>query len=695
MAAWTVFYDYIYDVAATEQALIVKDVCQPGPNYLYILGNESHVSGGTPFADPEYSVYLYDANTNILALVSDSVVSTITAETYGPSGLYSYAINSTGEKISVGTNGTSPVVILKTRVYRGGAYYETTIIVNAATNNIIYESYANNDAEVWEAMLGEAGHYKIAGAQFRVHTFGGITHLFDIGARQFPGWMLFQNSNMGILAGYASSFPVLNGFYKLLNIRDDARYTATINAGGISYYGNTPTVCAGQIAYGKIQLTFECFEGIPAALFAHGNGDDVSFVGGGPVFTHSKRTISTSWTGEYSSTKASTSHRELRSMGNRVFFSVDDAQVGISVADGAFTCANELYWSNTFFKGKYDDNNELFYISLADRISKDAFLDGGIETACEASVSADWDRYRMLLGGDNADPNYLYITDTSFVIALVYTQEGVKQGYLSFASPVGPKFSIDLLEGLKSFEKAFYVGGKIFLFENVYSNTLYWVEYSLPVNAEPTSVTTVDDTIFIGGSINIPTMFSGATYTTSGISVSSLMTNYPRPAMALSFTLPTMAAPGLYHASPYVKLFGVDGEALVSLYESDAFVHGNILPYRAALINNTYLEDISATLPSGFISRSVEFGLNTYLCGQGGDIYVSSDLDTWEHYDSISSIRATHLSYLDELYAATPLAANSLVRTTSLLVPNFTAADSNLPVGAIVLDLEDDLYADR
>ena len=142
-----------------------------------------------------------------------------------------------------------------------------------------------------------------------------------------------------------------------------------------------------------------------------------------------------------------------------------------------------------------------------------------------------------------------------------------------------------------------------------------------------------------------------------------------------------------YSGLAYVKRY--------SLYES--FIHGNITPFRATLAGRSSFYDISYNLPSGISTSSVAYASGSdLLMGTTGTIYeMLLSGESWSVYDTVSPISTSHLSFLGELFIAQTRGENSIEKTPSVYIPVWEKADYNLPEGAVVLDLEEDSYADR
>jgi len=240
-------------------------------------------------------------------------------------------------------------------------------------------------------------------------------------------------------------------------------------------------------------------------------------------------------------------------------------------------------------------------------------------------------------------------------------------------------------------EQSISLSGKLYI---KHGNYIYKIEYIPNYHIKPTSITTDYDTIHIGGQLI-------KDYTTvSGIYLGSGVATFRNP-MYVNALMPAVTMiSGDYSSvvSPMYRRIGYSGLAYVkryNLYES--FIHGNIIPFRAALAGRSSFYDISYNLPSGISTSSVAYATGSnFLMGTTGTIYemlLSGEL--WSVYDTVSPISTSHLSFLGELFTAQTGGTHSIEKTPSVFMPVWEKADYNLPEGAIVLDLEEDFYADR
>jgi len=224
--------------------------------------------------------------------------------------------------------------------------------------------------------------------------------------------------------------------------------------------------------------------------------------------------------------------------------------------------------------------------------------------------------------------------------------------------------------------------------------------------AKPTSFTvTSDDEMFIGARIEVNSFL-----TISGVLVDSEdLFGIPRyrPPIGFYTTLPgavTTSGDKTSSIFSYSRIMGMSGYAYTRKYSFDSAVFtGNLFPYQLALMSRFTWDDLTFDLPENNFAKTIEYaGENIYYMGNNG-IYKSvgdfilgvsgtaPKISTWSLFNtSLGAINSSILTSLNFMYVD----AATLV-TSPIGVVDFIEADGGLPEGVVILDLEEEIYADR
>lgn len=288
-----------------------------------------------------------------------------------------------------------------------------------------------------------------------------------------------------------------------------------------------------------------------------------------------------------------------------------------------------------------------------------------------------------------------YLENSSISISLPYTDYDDPGGGTETIFEGDTRFMTSIpgvnLFGLQ-LNRAIQTTGGIYILD---SDGIFALDYIPSYKIKPTSITTDYDTIHIGGQLIMDYI------TISGIFLGSGSPTYRNP-MYINALIPEITTISGDYSSvvmPRYRRIGYSGLAYTKRYNIyESFIYGNITPFRAALAGRSSFFDISYNLPSGIDTSSVAYASSSNLLTEvTGVIYemILPSGELWSVYDTISPINTSHLSYLGELFAAQTGGAYSVGKTPSVYMPVWEKADYNLPAGALVLDLEEDSYADR
>jgi hypothetical protein len=649
---------------------------------IFILGTEYHTEGGVDVADNTGTLYKYNSVTNILTKLNGT--SYIAMQNVVNN--YQYFEFDTYVAAYIGSDNGTPIIIYYVSLKPNGAYpeplnYSTSLIIlNGLTNSLIYDSIGSGDYYLYRDDFPTGYYSVVVDRVMAVETLNNSINL------AFNRLMNFDTTYLNIEFNDPTDFS--DGL--ILHVPLHNSRFARISMGSIHFWGDTPEKCVigpDPIYPGELRLLrAESF--FTQAFAAYTKGTSLLCAGKSSTYYGLEDEP------DYSSRKIMTFTGEIKYSKGPVF--------DLSLA-GSPTCSLEMYpdgeYREVYWLGYYWSDNER--ISAQSRYALNSFREG--QTCIPAPTLPGWEAFTPIKYTTTYFRGAAYIENTNNLITFWYTKYpddvwGILTFYGMNSSWMGSikKYPLDM----PIVRKAYVIKSKLFIqsFPTFAGHgILMYVPLEGYLEAEPTSITTDSTKLFIGGKTLVETVTSGVYFDHLGNPVTPdiAFSGFLSSPLALTFTIPEMLVSGVYEVDYNHIIPDNSGCAYVKLYGTDALVYGNIAPYSLIKFNTNYFEDLSGTLPSGTCATSIDIGTDVYMCTELGKIYRTTDLSTWELYHSGNPISTSILTYEDDFYVATPTGADSLLRTITLDTPNFTAADTGLPSGINILDIEEEVYSDR
>ncbi len=713
MTEWKLFNDYIYAVDAYDQSLLGYSVHKETPDTLLIFGQETHKEEDPEtyeeieVSDPNGTLYRYTESTNTLTKICGDLESVLSE--YVTTNFGGFTYNYWGGGFII-TDEAHPLIALNvyTNSYTdGGVTYSLercTVVLRATVEGYtaLFDSYTSNYyTEVRRPTLysitpyfighisyNSIGHRGIWGSTVPAIGFVGATSDY-----RYPVELLYTNSGKRLY--FKGQFST--DTFELHHVPPEVKVYVRISSSGFELFGSEP-------AY----LTYE--DGYTGSAW---NEDTY-------------RIVNTTTIGAYLTGTSfgaldllSEIHNRIERGDSTLFYAdrylvrgdgeVLDAefattgQVGSHPLSSLHNCttSNSLTLDADFHLKSYTQTNQ---VNTQSRRDGNLYRKSGDTSGC---TDPQWDSLDLPESGTYSYSyayGRFYVWNTGLFFTLYYTDYpdsfngyvtffGIDHAYLPFvAKKYG--FSSDTLP-LEA-RRGYHLRDNIYA-TNELDGYIHYIEWPFYLQADPTSITILGDELVIGGSTDSIELPSGTVFLVSGevsTQEASLSGWKERPIFA-QVEIPELSASGYVPTNNYTQILPSGNFSLVKEFNNTILLHGDLLPDRLLqIVPGISVDNLSYNLPSG-ISRSVDYDSNDniYLSlnvESTGRVYTLSG-ETWSLERIDDPISTALITEDDFIFIGHSGTIPGVTRYTT----SWQAADTGLPSGIIVTDLEEDFYADR
>lgn len=687
---WTELNDYIYVPDATGQRLMATDIFRRSQNELLVLGYELHYEDDLYVEDPPLSTYIYNESTNILTKVADNLrdaISVYVAENFDrgvalyPSAKFratgivsEYIYDLIVVTVTGGGIGTSGVRVL-----------DCTFFLKATTSGykVLWDTYTSGlYFEMWTASNGTQAFCYFFPVMVKLPTSTILiryqpTSAGAVAISNISESYLYQNTGLNLRTRGSLGWTTLRYLHRPTSV-----YT---------YYKITP--------FGIEPYLEEVTETIPVynpdtntndlvTIYYNNTTADIRYYGGTKLL--SERRIKQELVG------TNITFTVTRLLRDPYGANLDTETGGAEILGGHACTTRET--EETFYMLEYLTHKKKvrdFY-----RYANNLYAGTPPGNKCNDPL---WRSYTLPPGWTWAGPyGRFYIWNTGLVFSIYYTDFpdnvfghvtflGADRAWLSFIDKnTNLEEDIAPTQGLIGYA----------LQDNIYVMTvadgIIKLDWRLGLQAKPSSITTFEDIdnkyLTIGGRSYHPRQLEEATFFEDGEEVEPerVLQYYKNSALYIRVNVPDLTSSGVLAATTRVDVVSPDGESLVKHRAGGTLVHGDILPHRLLYVT-PYMgyEDWSYNLPSG-TSTSVDFMGDTVHISLGNKVYklVGSG---WQEVFTTTPITTALITENDYIFVGHSGTSPNVHKYFS----SIEQADFGLPDGLIVLDLEEEYYADR
>lgn len=692
---WSELNDYIYVPGATNQRLMASDMFRRSQHELLILGYEQHYENDVYVEDPHFSTYIYDERTNILTKVADNLREAIeehVAENFDrdlvllPTAVikitgivreYIYdmvVVYIQGNGISSDSvdvynctfflNATPDGYKVLWDTYTSGFYIETekdsicsvdcfcfSIMVKLPTDTVLAHSKLYTYSSFLDINLSADYLYQNTGAKIRIKGIAGWTE-YKYLHRPLSFHTYYKITPFGIepyLEEVTETIPVYNENTNTYDI--NARHMRRIYS-FIRYLGGTRL-----FSECRVKEEIEDYK----AIF--------------------------------------TVTRLLRDPYGLVL----DTETGGLEIEASHSCPDPSiygYIDETYYMSEYLTPYKK--ISAFDRYANNLYYTNVFSGGPPGNKCNDplWRSYTPPPGWFWAGPfGRFYIWNTGLVFSIYYTNfPDDVFGHVTFLG--ADRAWLPFVE--KSTTLAAPTQGIIgyALQDNIYVMTpidgVKKLNWRLGIQAKPSSITTFEGLsnkyLTIGGRTDYPRELDDAIFFQDGVQVpaEAVLQHYTNSALYVRVNIPNLTSSGVLNTETRIDIVSYSGESLVKHYEDGTLLHGSILPYRLRyIVPYSGYTDLSFNLPSE-ISTSVDFMGDTIHISMGNKVYklVNSG---WQEVFTTTPITTALITEDNFIFVGHSGINPSVHRYLS----SVEQADFGLPDNLVVLDLEEEHYADR
>jgi len=693
MAEWKPLTDYIYYTGEGlySQKINAMHICMANEDTLFIVGKESHtyIIDEIEYTDSDNldTVYRYDVPTNTLHKYNDTLRETI--ENYIASIDTEYVSDITLAGIGkawICTNGIFPIVIADIEL-SNGRYTYLVYRVQEATCTLLYSPFTDGDYLVRYISSDYIAEYP---RLIVVHKEGGL----NIGTVVFA-WPNYENYINTAKPIYDYT---VTGTVKQVPTNFKTSHFITINEFGVSFdnkYTNKDVVLTEE------EYRFVATRRYYVRLYLEGEWNGLQGI-------YSKYEAE-----QYAGAVYTDSNATLFVYPNTVLDYVergDIAQLNYQ-APMLYSFGHFLFGRFVFgTPGTSPSTSTCKEIQAVSMYENDVY-----RTVSSVNNSA----YLQTLQAISAPPTQVstyygsfFVEQTSLSLSFNLSKyNDGSTGQLTFYGPdniwlnwIDKYYASPYING--GYKRGFFTGNnyKIFMWNTSYSaayggGNIYYIPWIPAREAKPTSISTTETSIFIGGSTDHPTV-SGVYFADGSPSGETTLSGFAEDPIFVEIELPTTLA-GFSNSSDWFEVVSVSGYSYVKNYNEECLLHGKLGIYNALLLSSATWENISSGLPSG-IGTSVNFSASmaAYLSmnvGGFGYLYSWPGTGNWTKVNGITTdyVTTAHIISLDDVLLVGHDNDDPEVERTNINLIDVQPSNTNLPSGVYITDIEEDIWNDR
>ena len=696
---WTELNDYIYVPDAENQRLVADDIFRLSPTELLVLGFESHTENYSYVTDPDYTTYVYNEYTGILTKLADDlreVLQDYVAANFGRS----FAMSPSAQLSCTGITSIYGYNLVVATVFTGISNGSTsldgcTFFLNAAAGGyvVLWDTFTlGMYTEIDTGTPGTTSnifcHYftsmiklpleVVLIQEISVSSIVSQVHTLNISAAY-----LYQNTNKNIRPYFASFNPTFKYLHKPASSYTYYKVKSTGLEPFLEEVEESSLVEDGNF-YNLTEIAYVI------------SSAEIKYLGGTALLSERRVKARSVLGGIYGISGVT---RLLRKPSGDILDTETETgtSLGLTYRHSCATGASlETYYMTEFLSVGQK-------VSEYDRYAYDLY--NGSNFHGDGCANDYWRAYTLPYGWDWDGPyGRFYVWNTGLVLSILRTNyPDSEDGYITFLGGDRAWLSfIDKDTDVYNWDPVVPLYGTIgyYLTDYIYvllrGEKIVRLNWRLGLRAKPSSITTFEDIdnkyLTIGGRSDYPRQLEEATFFEDGEEVEpeQVLQYYKNSALYIRVNVPDLTSSGVLTATTRVDVVSPDGESLVKHHAGGTLVHGDILPHRLLYVT-PYVgyEDWSYNLPSG-VSTSVDFMGDTAHISLDNKVYrlVGSG---WQEVFTTTPITTALITEDDYIFVGHSGTSPSVHKYLS----SIEQADFGLPDNLIVLDLEEEYYADR